>query len=144
MKNRILFQRTNLSLSISLIYMYLFLTLCLSRSLNGVSLATSARTVDRLPWQPSDETTVAQGGWTCRLARLNRQSQKSVHARMRNRTCVFAIILFSVSLSLSLSRIVNFLTHIYCTCSACFVSLLNPQIHGTDIPLGGLTSDTME
>lgn len=34
------------------------------RPRDGVSLAPTARAVDRSSWQPSDESTVAQGGWT--------------------------------------------------------------------------------
>jgi len=83
----------------------------------AVSLALTARAVDRSSWQPSDESTVAPRWMDCGLARLNRQSRSQcTRGREAERVstyvwfclsssavCSFVFASFTSSLSLSIA-----------------------------------------
>lgn len=69
----------------------------------AVSLAPTARAVDRLSWQPSDESTVAQGGWTA--GRRAWTDRAEVSARADAKPSVFVYVLVPSTAILSVGSI---------------------------------------
>jgi hypothetical protein len=71
----------------------------------AVSLALTARAVDRSSWQPSDESTVAPRWMDCGLARLNRQSRSQcTRGREAERVRTYVQLILSLFLHRSFVR----------------------------------------
>jgi len=98
------------------------------RPRDGVSLAPTARAVDRSSWQPSDESTVAQGGWTAGWRAWTDGAEVSARADAKLYVCVVrSTICHCLSFSLSLSPALRIVPHSIAHVLMVFVFCIQPN-----------------